>query len=260
METYIDLGNAASSRQDILMDYDEYLQKVGFRFYGPLSRLKGFRRLTNLAARFNIPFEIVNTRLPDGTRDMKRKLGPLCDIPRMSTFAIGAIINRSVSCMAQDTCFVNVGVWNGFTLLSGMVGNRDKLCIGVDNFSEFGGPREQFLRRFNEHKSPKHLFYDIDYREYFTKVHSGEIGFYIYDGEHSYENQVMGLKLAEPFFARTCVVLVDDTNGIGPRQAKQATLDFINQSRNKYEILLDAQTRGNGHPTFWNGLMIFRKC
>jgi len=260
METCIDLPNASSSRQDILMNYDEYLQKIGFRFYGPLSGLKGFSRLTNLAARFNIAFEIVNTRLPEGAREMKQRLGPLCKIRRMSTFAIGAIINRTVSCMAQNARFVNVGVWNGFTLLSGMTGNPDKLCIGVDNFSEFGGPREQFLQRFNEHRSANHHFYDIDYREYFAKVHSGKIGFYIYDGEHSYENQMMGLKLAEPFFAENCVILVDDTNGIGPRQAKQATLDFINRSRNEYEILLDAQTRSNGHPTFWNGVMIFRKC
>jgi hypothetical protein len=84
------------------MNYDEYIQKIGFRFYGPLSRLKGFRRLTNLAARFNVPFEIVNT---------------------------------------QEARFINVGVWHGFTLLSGMTGNPDKLCIGVDNFSEFGGPQ-----------------------------------------------------------------------------------------------------------------------
>jgi len=159
--------------------------------------------------------------------------------------------------MAQGASFVNVGVWNGFTLLSGMTENPDKLCIGVDNFSEYGGPKEQFLRRFNEHKSANHHFYDIDYRKYFTDVHAGKIGFYIYDGNHCYEHQMMGLKLAEPFFAKNCVVLVDDANDFGPRQA---TLDFINHSGNKYEILLDAKTRDNGHPTFWNGIMIFRKC
>lgn len=240
----------------MIMNYNEYIQKVGFRYYGPLSRLKGFRRLTDAAAKLDLRFEVVNTRLPEGGHEMRRKLRPLCDIPRMSTFAIGAIINRTVSEMSPSAHFVNVGVWNGFTLLSGMLGNPDKRCIGVDNFSEFGGPKEQFLRRFNEHKSEAHHFYDLDYREYFRDVHSGEIGFYIYDGNHTYENQLLGLKLAEPFFGRGCVVLVDDTNGIEPRQA---TLDFINQNKNKYELLLEANTRGNKHPTFWNGIMIFRK-
>lgn len=257
MPTNIDVDNTTFSRSDRIMNYDQYIQKIGFRYYGPFSQLKGFRRLTDLAARFNVPFEAVNTRLPGGGRHVRRRLGALCNIPRMSTFAIGAIINRTVSGMDEETCFVNVGVWNGFTLLSGMVGNPNKVCIGVDNFSEFGGPKEEFLQRFGEHKSEAHHFHDIDYRDYFTKIHKGQIGFYIYDGNHSYENQMMGLKLAEPFFAKNCVVLVDDTNGIDPRQA---TLDFINHNQNRYDILLDVKTRDNKHPTFWNGIMIFRKC
>jgi Methyltransferase domain len=244
-------------REEIPMNYDEYIQKVGFRLYGPGSRLKGFGRLTNLGRRFNVPLEIVNTRLPEGGREMQRRLGALCAIPRMSTFAIGAIINRTVSSMRQDVQFVNVGVWHGFTLLSGMRGNADKQCIGIDNFSQYGGPKEQFLRRFSEEKSPNHRFYDMDYREYFAGVHSGEIGFYIYDGDHNYEHQMLGLKVAEPFFAKNCIILVDDTNGVDPRQA---TLDFMRQKRNKYELLLDAATDSNCHPTYWNGIMIWRKC
>jgi len=245
------------SQQERPMDYSEYVRKVGFYFYGPLSRLKGFRRLSDLAAKFNVLFEIVNTRLPVGSHDMKQRLNALCRIPRMSTFAVGAIINRTVTDMAPDTCFVNIGVWNGFTLLCGMAGNPDKQCIGVDNFSEFGDPKEEFIRRFNEMKSDNHRFYEMDYREYFVKIHAGEIGHYIYDGHHGYENQMKGLKLAEPFFANNSVILVDDTNGGDPREA---TLDFISHSKNKYKILLDVKTRANKHPTFWNGLIIFQKC
>ncbi|MBV8098395.1 MAG: class I SAM-dependent methyltransferase [Verrucomicrobia bacterium] len=257
MNRSLDLEHTTHLGSQALIEYDRYIRNVGFRYYGPLSRLKGFARLSNLAAKFDTLFEMVNTRLPEGESDMKRRLRPLCDIPRMSTFAIGAIINRTVSCMNPKACFVNVGVWNGFTLLSGMVGNPGKRCIGVDNFSEFGGPREQFLGRFNAYKSESHEFFDADYRAYFESVHTGEIGFYIYDGNHSYENQLLGLKLAEPFFGSGAVVLVDDTNGSEPRQA---TLDFIHQSANKYEILRDTNTLANKHPTFWNGIIIFRKC
>ncbi len=258
MQTPLNLNQTTRLSPTMSVEYDHYVRNVGFRYYGPLSRLKGFRRLTDLTAKFDVLFEMVNTRLPREEAKMKRRLRPICDIPRMSTFAIGAIINHTVSCMRREACFVNVGVWNGFTLLSGMVGNPDKRCIGVDNFSEFGGPREQFLERFNAYRSYLHHFYDSDYRDYFKNVHSVEIGFYIYDGNHSYENQMTGLKLAEPFLGQSAIVLVDDTNGDGgPRQA---TLDFINHSANRYEILLDTTTLANKHPTFWNGIMIFRKC
>jgi hypothetical protein len=61
-----------SSRQDSLTKYDHFVQRVGFRYYGPLSRLKGFGRLSDLVAKFNVRFEIVNTRLPSDEREMKR--------------------------------------------------------------------------------------------------------------------------------------------------------------------------------------------
>lgn len=47
----------------------------------------------------------------------------------MSTFAIGAIINRAVRQMPSNTGYVNVGRWHGFTLLAGMLGNAKKRCI-----------------------------------------------------------------------------------------------------------------------------------
>jgi hypothetical protein len=42
------------SRQERPMDYSEYVRKVGFYFYGPLSRLKGFRNYP--IWRRNLPF------------------------------------------------------------------------------------------------------------------------------------------------------------------------------------------------------------
>jgi len=96
----------------------------------------------------------------------------------------------------------------------------------------------------------------MDYREYFSNSHEGEIGFYFYDGEHSYENQIEGLRVAEKYFARNCIVMVDDTNWDSPRRA---TLDFISESPNKYEVILDRRTAWSGHPTFWNGIIIFKR-
>ena len=163
--------------------------------------------------------------------------------------------------MPNDTCFLNVGVWNGFTFLSGMIENPQKDCIGIDNFSQqfgnFGNPKEQFLQRFKEYKGENHHFYEMDYVDYFKNIHNKSIGFYIYDGEHSFENQLTGLKIAEPFFSENCIILIDDMN---LKDAREATLEFISSSTNKYELLLDKTTYDHRHPSFWNGIMIFRKC
>jgi hypothetical protein len=201
-----------------------------------------------------VPTDALNTRL-EGTGDLHRVLRPVLDMPRMESFAIGSILNRGVRSLRPEEAFVNVGVWNGFSFLCGLRGNPDKRCIGVDNFSQLGSPRKAFMARFEEHRGPAHRFFDMDYEDYFSAEHQGPIGLYFYDGHHAYEHQLRGLRIAEPFFADDCVVLVDDTNWIEPREA---TLDFIAQSERGYEILLDVQTAGGSHPTWWNGLIVFQ--
>lgn len=239
------------------MDYADYVSNISFRFAGPHSRLGGVVYPTlSKSARLGRWFELLNTVLPEGQERSKTALGPLLDIPRMSTFAIAAIINRGVAELSEEHAFVNVGVWNGFTLLAGMTSNREKLCIGVDNFTEFGGPREEFLERFNARRSAKHSFYDMDYRKYFSTLHKDPIGYYVYDASHDYESQLTGLRLAEPFFADGCTILVDDTNLSAPRQA---AMDFVARSKSRYDVILDRTTCRNGHPTFWNGVMMLRR-
>lgn len=195
------------------------------------------------------------TSLPDNDFEMKQLLTELLKIPRMSTFAIGVIINKIVSELKDGESFVNVGVWHGFTFLSGMIGNENKNCIGIDNFSQFGGPKDQFLERFNRLKSPSHEFYEMDYRQFF-EIHKPRIGFYIYDGEHSRENQKNGLLVAEPFFNDDCMVLIDDINF---QDVVPGTNDFFAQAKYRYEEIFTCRTANEGHPTFWNGITLFKR-
>jgi hypothetical protein len=201
------------------------------------------------------PLDVYITRLPQHGAELRRLLRPLCRIPRMSTFACASVISRAVAEMPDGAAFVNVGVWHGFTFLAGLVGNSAKRCIGVDNFSEFGGPKDAFMPRFERWRGEGHEFHEIDYEEYFARRHQGPIGVYLYDGEHSYANQLKGLEAAERFFTKDCILLVDDTNAEDPRRA---TYDFMAARPGKYRVVLDVRTAANGHPTFWNGLIVLR--
>lgn len=200
--------------------------------------------------------EQANTVFPEHDTIIKQLLSPLLPLPRMSTLALGAIIQKAVSQMPADQAYVNIGVWHGFTFFAGMLHNPLKKCIGVDNFSQFGSPKNDFIKRFTAIRSAYHSFYEMDYADFFRTTLKESIGFYIYDGEHSYDNQLQGLTLAEPFFAKGCLILIDDTNGQAPRQA---TLDFMANSSHTYRMLFDVATHDNGHPTFWNGVMLFQK-
>ena len=199
--------------------------------------------------------DVLNLDVPPDLDWLYEMVGPNCRLPRLSTFAVGTIINRAVAAMAPDHSYVNVGTWHGFSLLAGMFGNPDRNCVGIDDFSLFGGPREAFNEWFGRLGSPNHRFHEMDYREYFDRVHDGPIGVYFYDGPHRYEDQLLGLEAAEPFFADDCIVIVDDTNWIPPYSA---TRDFVGRSRRNYTVLLDEETADTMHPNLWNGLLIMR--
>jgi len=109
--------------------------------------------------------------------------------------------------------------------------------------------------QFENHKNKNHLFYDMDYQKYFSEKHKGPIGFYIYDGNHSKENQFNGLQVAEPFFSKDCLILIDDINWAS---VMEGTEEFIKQSSHTYEVIAEQPTIHNYHPTFWNGITLLK--
>lgn len=236
----------------------DFLTELSFRYIKPNMYLPQlyFILKEKLERLFPFSFETLNIRGSREQRQIKKKLNSLAKIPHCSTMGIGIIINKAVSLMPNDQTFVNVGVWHGFTFLAGLIGNPGKICIGIDNFSEFGGPKTEFLQRFNLNKGKNHYFYEMDYQEYFKKKHQLPIGVYIYDGNHSYENQLQGLQVAEPFFAKGCIIIVDDIN---LSAARKATIEFITAKKDQYKLLLYQPTPNVSHPTFWDGILIFQK-
>ena len=57
-------------------------------------------------------------------------------------------------------------------------------------------------------------------------------------------------------FKSGTIILVDDTNWEEPREA---TMEFIIKNSNKYRVLQDLKCKHARHPTYWNGLIIFKK-
>jgi len=245
------------------VDYQAFISKISFKFLqsdavrgqdGRYVVERGDRPPARLLEVPFAPVDIVNTVLPSSA-PVTHALKELCDLPRMSTVSIAAMLNEAVARMAPGQAFVNVGVWHGYTFLSSMACNDDKPCIGIDDFSLFGGPEEQFRREFEARRSDNHSFHSMDYREYFDKVHDQPIGVYCYDGSHDYENQWRGLEVAEPFFDEGCLVVVDDTNWA---PVWRATMEFAAASRLRYRLVTHAQTTDPEHPTFWNGVLILQ--
>ena len=183
----------------------------------------------------------------------------LLKIDSMSTFAIGYVINKICQELNDNENYVNIGVWKGFSMIAGML-NTNCNVYGNDNFSQFDGPKKEFIRKFNSLKNEeKHFFYECDYKDFFKDFEKlkKSISFYYYDGEHSYKNQFENLIIAKEYFKSGTIILVDDVNF---QEVESGTKDFISKYPNEYKIIKDIKTANNHcHPSYWNGLFLFQK-
>lgn len=181
----------------------------------------------------------------------KENLKVMSKIYGMSSAANCYLINEICKSLDEKETYLNVGTWRGMTFVAGMIDTQCQV-IGVDNFSQFQGPKDELLEAFNKFKNDNSKFFDMDYIDYF-KTNKNELSFYFYDGEHSYENQYKGVELALPFMKKGGLIMVDDTNGDAPRKG---TLNALKDFNVEYDIWLDQKTNHNSHPTFHNGIMI----
>ena len=47
----------------------------------------------------------------------------------------------------EDSRYLEIGTWKGSSVCSAMCGNKAKV-VCIDNWSEFGGPKNEFLQNF----------------------------------------------------------------------------------------------------------------
>jgi hypothetical protein len=175
----------------------------------------------------------------------------------MTTANVLQLLNFALACLEQGEAYVEVGCFQGATLIGALLGRPPCPAYAVDNFSEFDrqGTNQAWLRRnlaaFGLLERVR--FHNMDFEEFFLSDQlNARIGVYVYDGAHDYRSQLLGLLLAVPFLAKRALLIVDDAN---EPSVKQATWDFLS-IRPESRLLLDLPTRGNGDVTFWNGLYV----
>ncbi len=259
------------------ISFPDIIQQIRFRYEDDIDRLDTFsfpetdrqelrEDLQGLGkdplanASEEVIFELLNTRLDDrnAERFYRRTLFPYLDLPRRSTYAIALLIHAIVSQMNPKSCYLNVGTWYGFAFFVGM-SVPDKLCFGVEDFSSGGDTRDRrhnFYRQFLKQKNKHHFFFEAECEtmlELFQKV---KIGFFFYNASCEFEDQLKALMLAEPYFDDRCIVMVDDIN---LKATKEATMEFMNYSREPYKVIFEKSTPKNDYPTWGNGITLLQR-
>jgi len=125
----------------------------------------------------------------------------------------------------DDARYLEIGTWKGSSVCSAMCANKATV-VCIDNWSQFGGPKEEFLVNFNKYKGDNDAnFIEQDcYTVDVTKLPKFNI--YMYDGEHSKDSHYKALLHYYNCLDDTFIFIVDDWNWVDVRDG---TMESINK-------------------------------
>lgn len=168
---------------------------------------------------------------------------------RATVGALQRLVGLAKGGHSHNLCYLEIGVFQGLSLLSVAIEHPDFPCFGIDNFSildpkgENLGIVQDRTRRLNATNA--HLI-NQDYEAALEQLrgHIGErkVAVFFIDGAHDYRSQLMALLLIRPYLAERAVIIVDDANYFDVRQS---TRDFL-VAHPEFKMVFESYSPG--HP------------
>jgi hypothetical protein len=166
-------------------------------------------------------------------------------------------------CSIEDARYVEVGTYQGATLLSAIENNNVK-AIAIDNWvtPEINPMREM---EFEIVKNPKDILMkniegkdvtiiDSDIKD--VKELPFKCNIFFYDGDHSVESHLEAFDKIGPYMDDTFVAVIDDFNWTNVQDA----MEII---KKRYDVIYENKimTSGENPSDFWNGvgMYVFKK-
>ena len=158
------------------------------------------------------------------------------------------LINQLMATV-EDARYLEIGSWAGSTACAAMFGNRAKVTC-IDNWSQFDGPKDQFFANTAraQSKAIDFTFIESDFRQVdYSSL--GKFNIYLFDGPHSYLDQLEGIAIAQPALDLCYIQIVDDWNWPDVRHGTSAAL--ASWCGAHYEVLYSIEirtTQNDTHP------------
>lgn len=160
----------------------------------------------------------------------------------------------------EDARYLEIGTWKGSSVCSAMCNNRAKV-ICIDNWSEFGGPKKDFLVNFKKFKGDNDATF-IENDCYKVDVSTlPKFNIYMYDGNHTNESHYKALLHYYNCLDDIFIFIVDDWNW---KDVRDGTINSIKKLNLKilyeHEIRLTWDNSVTPEPklskTWWNGIYV----
>lgn len=128
----------------------------------------------------------------------------------------------------EDAIYLEIGSYKGSTVCAAIANNRiHATCI--DNWSEFGGPKETFefnIQKVKSFKTKINVIND-DFRNVtFDKIQP-KANVFLFDGPHTFKDQLDGILYTYHALQDSFVLIVDDYNWHQVREGTQEALKML---------------------------------
>jgi hypothetical protein len=204
--------------------------------------------------------ETVDKALVDAENNLSKIDPKILLIPGMSGNKTRHFLNNVVQGIGGR--YLEVGVWAGSTFCSALNGSiTNDYCVACDNWSEFGGPKNNFLTNVStfinqENVSIKFLEKDCFEitKEDLEVENFGKFPIYLYDGPHKRIHHHQALTKFIDYVEDTFVYLCDDWNWtddveVGTRDAYKD----LNLTIHKEWVMKTPNNTDSDRPGWWNG-------
>lgn len=186
---------------------------------------------------------------------------PTPDLDGMTSPRVKGLLNRCVAALPDNEAYLEIGCWQGASLISALMGNPKATAYACDAFCEFlnENPRVRFTENRQKYagRIPDFTFFEMNCFELAKRERPFEkpIGAYFYDGHHSEESQMRAITEFGPFLAKSSIVIVDDWN---MAEVRTGTWRGIDSLRPKNMWFRELPARHNGDvENFWHGIGAF---
>ena len=149
----------------------------------------------------------------------------------------------------KSLCYLEIGVFQGLSLLSVAIEHPEFACFGIDNFSILDPKGENLgivqdrtrqLAATNAHLINRD--YEAALEHLPEHIGNRKVAVFFIDGAHDYRSQLMALLLIRPYLSERAVIIVDDANYFDVRQS---TRDFL-VSHPEFKMVFESYSPG--HP------------
>ena len=199
----------------------------------------------------------LETSIQNAQQGISRLDSNILSLPGMSSSLVRHFLNNV--CALPRTSYLEIGCWQGSTLISALYGNKETLvdAVAIDNWALHPeqNNKVKFLRNIETYlpEYPLRFFEQDCFSVDVKTVFKNPITTYFYDGNHSANSHEKAFTYFNDIFADTFIAIIDDWNWERVQKGTKLAFEKLN-----YHIHYEQEffTKGNDSHDWWNGVYV----